>query len=294
MTTVLNAWSIAYPDITNRLKAVIYKQSDPLAEVASIIDNTAGHPARKWHFPGLDRTNYNFKLLEIDGGGLTVNVLANFDVVPGEIDGLLTRAEEQITEGSTDGFVGNTTGFVFDGTDGKPDYRGWEINVEVTGGSGTMVKGEQYTWDKMTGELQLQEPGNIIAPGAVWDVRFDAQDIVIPDSPSNNDMPILYLDADTELAAADFGKKLIAEPVGNFMTITFPSIATVVEGRFLDVDLVAGADIKCVKFVTKDGEPIAWLQLPRVAFYAHGNESFRIYKFNRPGQAEFLLETLPK
>lgn len=293
MTTVLNAYSIAYPTISNRIKAVIYKASDPLAEVASIIDAVAGHPARTWNFPGLERTNYIFKLVEINGSDVVVQTLADFGVVPGEIDGLLTREEEQITEGETTGFDSGVNNFTFDGSAGKPDWRGWEINVEILGGIGTLVKSVQYTWDKVTGYFELQEEGNEIAPGTVWNIRFDAQESTLPESaPTNSDMPVMFIDADTTLTAADFGKKLIVEPAGNFLTVTLPMVDTVVEGRFLDVDIEAGLIHKTVKFVTQDGQPIAWLQVPRTAFYACCNESFRIYKYNRPGQSEFRI-TLP-
>lgn len=100
---MLNAYSGAFPSITNRIQARVYKQSSPLAIVASITDEESGHPARIWSFPGLVRTNYIFKLVEIDGDDNVVNQLAYFDVVPGSIDGFLTRSFEQVQVDSTPG-----------------------------------------------------------------------------------------------------------------------------------------------------------------------------------------------
>lgn len=115
-TLVLNAYSSAYPDITNRIRASIFLQSDPLAIIASQIDSTIGHPIRIWSFPGLPRNNYGFSLDEIDGSDNPINNLAYFDVVPGEVDGELIRNDEQVMVDTTPGLVAGNTSAVFDGS----------------------------------------------------------------------------------------------------------------------------------------------------------------------------------
>lgn len=115
-TVVLNAYSKAYPLITNRIRASVFLQSDPTALIAIQIDTTPEHPARTWSFPGLPRNNYGFSLDEINSSGDTVSNLALFSVVPGEIDGELVRDDEQIKVGTTIGFIAGAKGFVFDGT----------------------------------------------------------------------------------------------------------------------------------------------------------------------------------
>ena len=115
-TVTLNAYSVAFPTITNSIRAAIYKVSDPTAMVASIIDTTSGHPARTWSFTGLDRTNYLFSLDNIDGSGNVVQNLAAFNVVPANIDGLLSRQEEQIEVGVTPNLVAGTNTATFDGS----------------------------------------------------------------------------------------------------------------------------------------------------------------------------------
>src|ERR1044071_3050415 len=118
-TVVLDAYSKAYPLITNRIRASVFLETDPEALIDSIIE-VGTHSARIWHFPGLPRANYGFSLDEIDGGGGVVNNLALFAVVPSTIDGLLTRDDEQIKVNTTTGFDAELTSVVFDGTDGKP------------------------------------------------------------------------------------------------------------------------------------------------------------------------------
>lgn len=115
-TLVLNAYSSAYPDITNRIRASIFLQSDPLAIIASQIDSTIGHPIRIWSFPGLPRNNYGFSLDEIDGDDNPITNLAYFDIVPGEVDGKLIRDDEQIIVDTTPGLTAGNTSAVFDGS----------------------------------------------------------------------------------------------------------------------------------------------------------------------------------
>ena len=113
-TVVLDAYSKAYPSITNRIRASVFLETDPFALVASIIDTTVGHPARVWHFPGLPRANYGFSLDEIDSGGAVVANLALFSVVPSQIDGTLVRDDEQIKVGTTPGFDSGLNSVFFD------------------------------------------------------------------------------------------------------------------------------------------------------------------------------------
>lgn len=280
-TAVLDAYSKAYPSITNRIKASVLSATSPFAVVASIIDSTAGHPARVWHFPGLPRNNYGFSLDEINGGGAVVNNLALFSVVPGTIDGLLSRDDEQIQVGVTIGLVAGTTGFTFDGTGGKSDYIGWEIvPTEQAGGRGLMVRGVDYSWDKTTGIFALLLPGDVLNNGQYYNIHFDPiQNPVGNSYPTITDFVINLITANTVLDETYFGKKLIVEPAGVYCEVTLPDIDTVVDGRKMMVE-VGGSGIKCVKFIPNGAQPIAFL---RGILYAMNNESFGIYKFSRPG-----------
>jgi|GEM_PF-2443111 len=281
MSTVnLSIYTIAYPTITDRLKAVVYKRSDPLAEVASIIDSNVGHPARIWTFPGLDRTNYNFQLQQLNALGQVVDLLANFDVVPDAIAGTLVRAEEQIEADVTTGFLSGANSVTFDGTGGKADWRGWNINPERIG-IGTMKRGLDYSYDITTGTFALLVNGDTFQPNEWFNIVFDAQANTTGGSVStNNDFPIQLITTNIVLTPADFGTHLIIEPAGVYMEVTLPDLATIVAGRKLTIE-IGGVGFKCVKFQTIGGQVINYLQPDRIVLFGCPNESFSIYKFVR-------------
>lgn len=108
--------SIAFPTISNRIRAEVHTQIDPNVIYRSEIDAVSGHPARIWNFAGLEKANYIFQLNEIDGSDNPVRQLAFFFVEPGQIDGLLARSQEQIKVGITPGLVVGASEFTFDGS----------------------------------------------------------------------------------------------------------------------------------------------------------------------------------
>lgn len=279
-TVVLDAYSKGYPAISNRIKASVLSATSPFAVVASIIDTTAGHPQRVFHFPGLPRNNYGFSLDEIDGGGAVVNNLALFDVVPSSIDGLLTRNDEQPQVDVTPGLVSGATSFTFDGTAGKPDYIGWEIVPSEIGGRGILVRGIDYSWDKVTGTFNLLIAGDQFNNGAYFNIHFEPiQNTAGNSYPTVTDFVINFITASTVLDDTYFGKKLICEPAGDYIEVTLPNIATVPDGRKMMVE-VSGDSVKSVKFLTYGSDVINFLIGNLIAITG---ESFSIYKFSRPG-----------
>lgn len=284
-TLVLDAYSKAYPFITNRIRASVALETSPLAPVATIIDSTAGHPIRIWHFPGLERNNYKFSLDEIDGSDLVVTNLALFDVVPSDIEGLLSRDDEQIQVGGTIGFTTGATSATFDGTAGAPDYRGWEIVPSELTGRGILVRDDlDYTWDKTTGVLTMLQAGDEFQFGNFWNIHFNPiQSHVGGSYPTLRDFTIILVTSTSNISNTSFGKKMIVEPEDPYIELTLPDIATVVEGRPLMVE-VGGGSISTVKFIF--GTPLNWL---RGSLYAMEGESFSLYKFVRSGTPEWRV-----
>jgi len=283
-TTVLNAYSKGYPSITNRIKASVYTQSNPTAIVASIIDVTAGHPARTWSFPGLPRQNYGFSLDEINAGGFVVNNLALFAVVPGPVDGLLTRNDEQIKCGLTPGFVPGATSFVFDGTEFpaasgffKPNYIGWEIVPSELTGRGILVRDLlDYTWDKVTGTFQLTQAGDIFPASMFYNIHFNpVQNPIGGSYPTVKDFLINFIDSSTTLDDTYFGSKLICEPATEYIEVTLPDITTIPSGRPMMVE-VGGSSLSCVKIIPYGSNTINFLS---GNIYALPSESFWIYRY---------------
>lgn len=282
-TVVLNLYTKAYPFISNRIRASVFLQSDPQALIASQIDTVSGHPARVWQFPGLPRTNYGFSLDEINGSGDPINNLALFDVVPSEIDGLLTRNDEQPKAGTTPGFDNGGTGFIFDGTEispgvFKPNYIGWEIVPSELNGRGILIRGVDYTWDKDTAEFELLIPGDVFPPGQVYNIHFEpVQNPAGNSYPTIIDFECILITIGTAFDTGYFGKKVIAEPAALLIECTLPDILTVPVGRKLMIE-VGGTNITCLKFKTTGSDIIKWLN---GNILVHPNESLSIYRFRR-------------
>lgn len=285
-TVVLNIMSVAFPSITNRLRASVYLQSDPQAFVASQIDAIAGHPKRVWSFPGLPRNNYGWALDEIDGADALVQRIAFFDVVPSEIDGSLTRDYEQIEVDVTPGLVSGVNNFTFDGTETsvgsgifKPDYRGWEILISEYGGVGFLIKDVlDFSWDSSLGLFTLLSAGAVLANGQWYTVEFVPQENTQGNSyPTVTDFTIRLLTATGNILSSDFGNEIIVEPADTYIELSLPPILTVPQGRKLMVHFSPGID-SCSNFLSVDA-PITFL---RGKLLACPNESFSVYRYKRP------------
>lgn len=283
-TVVLDAYSKAYPAIINRIRASVFLETDPTALVATIIDAVAGHPARIWHFPGLPRANYGFSLDEIDGGGTPINNLALFDVVPGSVDSILVRDDEQIKVDTTPGFVSGTQVAVFDGTGGKPNYIGWNIVPSELTGRGILALGLDYSWDATTATFTLLQAGDTLPGEQIYNIHFDP--ILSPGgiggSPSTvNDFSTRIATVDGNIDITDFGGTIIVEPDGTYLELTLPDITTVPQGRCVTIEtiMVLGNGVQCVKVLAGGADVINFL---RGNIYMMNNESLQVYRFRRP------------
>lgn len=272
-TVVLNAYTIAFPTITNRVKADVATQANPLAVVATQTFN-APHPSRIISFPGLPRTNYVFTMNEIDGAGAIIQQLAFFDIVPGDLLDGIFRAEEQIKVGVTTGLVAGTTSFTFDGTAGKPDYRDWEISPEEYGGVGTMIRGVDYSWDKVTGIFNWVRPNAIFEPNQWFTIEFETKKGGTNSAPSFIDFSMRLITADTTLLVTDLGMKLIVEPAGNSLILTLPALSTSPSGRPVLIETQSIQAFKCVQIKPSGTDVIKW---QFGSLYMMMNESLSLY-----------------
>lgn len=280
-TVVLDAYSKAFPSITNRIRAAVFLETDLLAPVATIIDTTAGHPTRIYHFPGLPRANYAFSLDEIDGGGTPINNLAFFDVVPSAIEGFLTRADEQIRVDTTPGFSSGLSVVTFDGSGGSPDYRGWDIVPSELTGRGILVRGQDYSWDSTTGVMTWLIPGDTLQPNVVYNIHFNPINTSAGGSePTIIDFQSRIVTVSGVIDLTDFGNTIIAEPAGTYIELTLPALSTVAQGRLLTIETkpVIGNSMFCVKILPNGSDTINFL---RGNLYLMPNETLQIYRFRR-------------
>jgi len=94
---------------------------------------------------------------------------------------LIVKNDEQIRVGVTAGLVAGSSSFVFDGTLGKPDYRGYEIIISEVGRRSPMIKNFDYSWNPDTGSFALIIADDEFALNQWYNVHFQpARTVVYP------------------------------------------------------------------------------------------------------------------
>ena len=279
MTVTLSVVSSAFPSVTNRIQGSVYAASDPSALISSIIDTTAGHPSRTYIFSNLVRQNYYFSLDQIDGSGNPVGNLAYMYCVPDAIGNYTFYDSVQITVDVTPGLTSGTNTFTFDGTSGKPDWRGLTFAISEIAGTNFLIDSTQFTWNSVTGVFTFTQTGNVFASGQVYEVIFNAIS-----NPSGGALPS-YIQFSSRIVTAtgniqvgDFGGTLILEPGGTNMVLTLPVIASVPFGVLLTLDASRSSTMSCTRVVQQMGETLNFL---RGNIYILPSETIGIYKFVR-------------
>lgn len=284
-TVALEIWTASYPAIANDITIKVYAQSDPLAVV---VEDThpAPHGPDSWLFPGLDRTNYVFRIFETIAGVVQQQLGEDMNVVPAGAGGVTYRATEQIEADVTVGVVSGVNTFTLDGTGGSEDWRRWDFDTIDRIGTGPMKRGVDYSWNPATAVFQLLQVGDVIAPNEWFNVQFAAQVSEGSDSVPNNvprfSTPKIITANYNISAGSDFGGMLIVDPAGNYLEMQLPDIATVVAGKCLDIEMRRTNLDKCFKLKTAAGQYIDWLQGFRPDLYTCPNESFTVFKFVDP------------
>lgn len=294
MSTVnLNIYTAAYPSITNDIAINIYLQSDPLAIIATV-RYAAPHGFHTWSFPGLVRSNYLFRIFEMAGSSVVQQLGDDMDVVPGSAGDVLFKATEQIEVDVTTGLTAGANTFTFDGTGGKQDWRGWEIDTIDRMGTGPMKKGIDYSWDSTTGLFTLLVAGDLFSHLEWFNVSFAAESVGGGDSvPVGSDSVIARLVKVnyTLDPGTDFGATLIIDPAGNYIELQLPDITTVAAGRVVTFEMRRAATNKCAKIITFGTDPIDWLLGARTDLFICPNESISLYKFIDPAGPTSMWRT---
>lgn len=85
---------------------------------------------------------------------------------------LIVRNDEQIIVGTTPGLLTGASSFTFDGTNGKPDYRGFEIVISELTGRGILARGLDFDWDSVEGRFDFLQLGDIFEEDTYYNVHF--------------------------------------------------------------------------------------------------------------------------
>lgn len=260
----------------NHMKYALYKNTD-LSTIVTAQSFPPTHNLRTVHFPGLERTNYRFRLLEVLPDDMTiVREILYTDFVPGASSPIFYVPKE-IQVGVTAGLVAAATTFVFDGTGGTEDWRGRNIKVERVG-QGTMQNSVQYSWDNVMGTFTLLQSGDTFQPNELFVVEFDLvlgnAESVAPVSAFSG---VMIITGATTLVAGDIGKKIIIKGATSAFDVTLPALSGCTQNVPTYIESGIGSH-KCVRFLTAGGDVIDWLKGSRTDLKIGMCESFAIYK----------------
>lgn len=284
-TVALEIWTGAYPAIANDITIKVYRQDDDFAVVTEDT-HAAPHPLDTWLFPGLDRTNYVFRIFETIAGVVQQQLGEDMNVIPAGSGNVTFRATEQIEADVTVGVVSGVNTFTLDGTGGSEDWRGWDFDTIDRIGTGPMRRGVDYSWIPATAVFTLLNVGDLIGHNEWFNVQFAAQtsegsDSVPTTIPRFSTPKIITANYNIN-AGSDFGGMLILDPAGNYFQINLPDIGTVVAGKVLDIEMRRASANRSVKFSAFGAQTIDWMSGARPDLYICNNESLSIYKFIDP------------
>lgn len=257
------------------MKYALYKSTD-LTTIVSSQTFSPPHNARTVTFPGLLRTNYRYRLLEMNGGSLVAQ-LDYFDFVPGDNNVIYYQPTEIQTD-ITAGLVNGTTSFTFDGTGGTVDWRGRTIATAERVGQGTMQAGVQYSWNSTTGVFTLLQSGDTFQPAELFVISFTTITNAIAGVPPQALFTATtIITGTTVLTGADIGKKLIIKGASSAFDITLPDITGVNDSIPTYFESGIGSH-KCVRILTTGGQVIDWLKGSRTDLKIGVCESLALYK----------------
>lgn len=280
----INCYTNNYSSIAGGIRASIYLSSEPTATLESISELTPPHNARLWSFTGLLRDDYIFRLEELDSSGVAINLLSEIALTPTELDTNSYKDDFQVIVGSTNGIVDSATYAIFDGSDGAPDFRSWDVTVTEMFGRGLLKKGVDFTFNKTTGLFTILTGGAFVG-GQYFNFHFDPQSSTESTGTGNYQKRVINLiTSNTNIDTTYLGSINIVEVQSSTATpinISLPLLADISDG--IEISFEIGGLNGCVKFISNSGESINF-PYPSIGanyFYAVNGESFSIYKFKR-------------
>ena len=282
MSKRLGVSTIGLTSITNDIRAAVFVANGSAAVIQSITESGT-HNNREWVFYGLpDNTNYIFKIQQ-RVGGVWIDIPGfNFTFTSGD-SSINYRPPVIIQSDVTTGFVSNTNSVTFDGSAvggvNKDDWRGWDIEIERIG-IGTMKPGVDYSFNKNTGVFTLLVTGDVFASLEYFNVTFILQTQV---GGGTNDAGTLFsankvITSDYTVTTSDFGKKLIVEASGTFLTLTLPDISTIPENKLLFIETGIGNHINIALNTYSNSQYFKYLMPNKTNIYLGKCETISIYK----------------
>lgn len=268
MSTV-NITTNVNPATANGLRMNLYLASAPLAVINSI--DQAWQAENRWTFTNLlPGTTYIYNLYEVDANNLTLQQYTNNpSFTPPSAGSIEVKPPQDIEVDVTPGVIqgNNTATFT--------DWIGWDLTVEEVG-TGTMKRGEAYSYDSTTGVFALLGQDHVFISNQRYFVRFEPRvspvsSIVVKDAWSD----LLVVSQDYQMAVGDIDKKIIISATGTTLNLTLPDFSLVPKNRLIYIESDKGNHINAS--IIGSANSINWLEGNRTKLYIGTNESIVMY-----------------
>jgi hypothetical protein len=262
---------------TNTIKIALYKQSDPLTEVAA--DYQPGPFAQAvFNFFGLDRVTHFRRLYEVDNEDHD-NIIATygdrFFFIPNNQQDEI-KAPVIWTAG-IDYMPDNTQYPAGVASFTNADWIGWEIaslsqfTVEFSD--------LQFVNDVTTGSLGFTEENAIFEQNVRYKVTFKPHVSIQEDNNGGGYMSgKKYVTGDTALTASDAGKKILCKGASQYFTITLPALSTMPELVPFFFEMPPSAISRAVRILSEPGKVIDFGRGNAQWIWLKPSESLEIYK----------------
>lgn len=127
----------------------------------------------------------------------------------------IIRNDEQIKVGETTGLVSGSSFFLFDGTLGRPDYRGFNIVITEISGRGILITGVDFSYSSITGRFDLLQNGDVFPEDTYYNVHFEPDNSISVVPPSSI-IDISFFILDINIPNTD--EEPIIERINGFMS----------------------------------------------------------------------------
>jgi hypothetical protein len=262
---------------TNTIKIALFRQSDPLTQVAA--DFHAGPFSQAvFNFFGLDRVTHFRRLYEVANDDFD-HVLATY----GDRFFFIPNNQQDEVKVAVEWTAG--VDYMPDGTQypagvssfSNTDWVGWEIETFTQ--FENEFTGNQYLNDVTIGALSFTEEGAVFELNARYKVTFKPHVSIQEDNNGGGYMSgKKYVTTDTTLTAADAGKKILCKGASRFYTITLPPLATMPELVPFFIEVPPSVDTRSVRIVSEAGKIIDFGKGNASHIWLKNSESLEIYK----------------
>lgn len=261
----------------NKIRINLFLESAPSAVIQYKEDNwkTQNEFAFDQLLPS---TLYRYGIFEYTSQGVQLQQYGSYVIFTTPSSGSVSKTDPfNIIANQTLGVISGMSSVVFDGNNGLPDLRGWDITIfEI--GSGPMERGVTYSYDVTTATFSFLG-GRVFTP--LERFYIEPRDKIVPSTgviTRSLWSGIFKINGDTVLTADQIGQKCLI--IGNvtFLNITLPEISTVPEGVILYLESTGGNHVSFTVTSANAGA-IDWLEGSRTSLYGRPNEMLQIYRY---------------